>query len=241
MLVGWNGVAAAEWAAAAAKLAGGDPLLAARADLMSEEARAVKGELAPARESLATMVERCRRNGQLPLAARALAACARCDLHLRHFADAREGFEQALRLDRAMGSWADLASDLAGLGQGFLWDGRPQEARRPLEQALRCAQDQADSLVAAEASVHLGVCVALTSDPAEGLQLTLSGARLAAQVGAREAQLAADLHLLRIARIRSDAKAIAAMLGRCLDERRELRTPLLLGVLEELDPSGSPT
>lgn len=226
---------AKEWVGRAEALAGKDPTLGVKVALGKEQVRAAAGELEPARDALLGLFDKLKRQGRGPLAARARSAAARCEMHLRDFGKAKAGFEEALQLDRASGSWVDLAGDLLNLGQVLLWDGQAQEARAPLEQALRYAQDQADSLAAAEATVHLGASVALSAEPAEGMALVYAGAKLAAQVGAREAQLCANLHLLRLALMRQDGKSASGMLARCRDDRKDHATPLLRSVMDELD------
>ncbi|HEY3448968.1 MAG TPA: adenylate/guanylate cyclase domain-containing protein [Myxococcales bacterium] len=227
--------AAKDWVGCAEQLAVPDALLQARIGLIREEVRASSGEFEAARDALYQIHETSRRQGRGPLAARARASAARCELHLRRFGKARLGFEEALQLDRGMGRWVDLAGDLLDLGQTLVWDGRAQDARAHLEQALRYAQDEADSLTAAEATVHLGAAVALTSDPGEGMALVYAGAKLCGQVGAREGQLAANLHLLRISLMRRDAKSAAGLLVRCREDQKDYRSPLFKAVLEELE------
>ncbi len=232
---GGHVLAAKEWVARAEDLAVKDPLLQGRTALLREEVRASGGDYEGARDALGRIYEASRRQGRGPLAARARAAAARCDLHLRQLGRARQGFEGALQLDRGMGRWVDLAGDLLDLGQTLVWDERAQEARPHLEQALRYAQDEADSFTAAEATVHLGAAIALTSDLSEGMALVFAGARLCAQVGARQTQWAANLHLLRIALLRRDAKNSAGLLARCREDRKEHRSPLYRSVFEELE------
>ncbi|MGC4114455.1 MAG: adenylate/guanylate cyclase domain-containing protein [Myxococcales bacterium] len=233
--VGGHLKAASDWVACAERLGVTDALVQGRIALQREEIRSAEGDYEGARAALYQLHDASRRLGRGPLAARARAAAARCELHLRLFGKARLGFEEALQLDRGLGQWVDLAGDLLNLGQTLVFDGQAQQARPHLEQALRYAQDEADSVTAAEATVHLGAAIALTSDLSEGMALVYAGAKLSGQVGARQTQLAANLYLLRFALMRRDARSAALLLVRCREDRKDYRSPLLEGVLAELE------
>jgi hypothetical protein len=214
------------WLAEAEKLGGNDLYRQLRIGLQRENLRLDPGELAPSREEYLRICEASRKHGHLDLAARAANCAAHCDLHLRNFEAARIGFEDALKLDRALGNWVELANELVNLGQAQLWDGMAGAARRSLEQALHYAQDQADSLTVAEATVHLGAAVALDEDVAEGMAQCAEGERLAAQVGLREAEVAAHLHLLHLALVRQDHEGVRFYLERCREDEDDHRSPL---------------
>jgi class 3 adenylate cyclase/tetratricopeptide (TPR) repeat protein len=219
--------AAIVWLARAAELADGDPRLLAEVELHRTNLEDAPAALEPSRATYRRIQAGASERGQLQLAARAANCAAHCDLHLRQFADARLGFQQAIALNRATGNWLDVATNLSNLGQALLWDGQAAAAVAPLEEALRHAQESEDQLAVAEVMVHLGAAIGLTSDPIEGLALcTLGGAR-AAEAGLREAELAHLLLLAELALRAGEPTRIDAAIARCDQVADEFATPLL--------------
>lgn len=153
--------------------------------------------------------------GDLVTSAAARSDLARCALADRRFAEAERGFQQAIELDRALGHEAREAFNLCHLGQTLLWAGRIADAVEPLESSLLIARELGSSTIECEALVHLGLTVALTRDPEEGKVLCEEGYRGAVRTDQREVEIAADLHLLRIALLREDADGVAAALRSC--------------------------
>lgn len=228
--------AALTWLERARQLAGDDPQLLAEVELHRTNLEDAPEALVPSRATYRRIQAGASARGQLQLAARAANCAAHCDLHLRDFAAARAGFQQAIQLNRAAGNWLDVATNLSNLGQAWLWDDQPAAAVAPLEEALRHAQDAEDELAVAEVMVHLGAAIAMTSDPIEGTALCRDGGARAAATGLREAELAHLLLLAELARRSGDADAFAAAWQACLAAEPEFATPLLRGAFDALRP-----
>ncbi|MEO1175274.1 MAG: tetratricopeptide repeat protein, partial [Myxococcota bacterium] len=162
------------------------------------------------------------------------------DLQMANFESARRGFEDAMVLDRAVGQWLKLARDLLGLGQAHLFSGDYETALGPLERSLAMARDLGDQLTVAAANIHLGLCLAMVRDPLEGLDMVEDGYRQAVRAGLREAEIGADLHLLRIALVQHDDEMASAALRRCKMHRARSRTPLFDRIFGELETRAGP-
>lgn len=221
------------WLGQAAELAQEDEYLKARVEHFQATPWNPE-ELPGALEAYSRLRSRARERGRYQLCARAANSGAHCALHLRRFEEAREGFEESMRLCRALRAWADLANGLSNLGQAYLWDGQPDRARPVLEEALRTAQEAGEQLVVAEATVHLGASLALTADPTAGSSLCEEGAELARRAGLKEAVLAAHLHLYRLALERQDSTQAKRWGERCREDAPEYKTPLLCEAYRQL-------
>ncbi len=221
------------WLDEAERLSDGTFYRQTRLALQRQNLRLEPEELGKSRAEYLRLRDASRKHGHFDLAARAANSAAHCALHLCEFEEAEVGFEEALKLDRALGNWMELANELVNLGQAQLWAGHPNPARLTLEKALRYAQEQADSLTVAEATVHLGAAVGLSDDLAEGTAICNSGAQLAVQVGLREAEVAAHLHQLHLALVRKDLEGVRSCLERCRDDSADHRTPLFQHAIAE--------
>ncbi|MDB4993444.1 MAG: adenylate/guanylate cyclase family protein, partial [Myxococcaceae bacterium] len=223
-----------EWLDRATEAVGRDPTRSGRIELLDIALHDKPEELEASRKRAMKVHDDARNRGQLHLAALAAHRAATCDLHARKFERARESFEWALQLERALGDWSRFARELTGLGQAFLWEGHPAEAREPLERALRYANENDDQLGIAEATVHLGGAIGLTRDHAEGRLLCERGAALAKRLHLREAEVAANVHLLEIALTTNDPAQMKLYAARCRGDRLDHRTPLFHPKVEKM-------
>ncbi|MEO8874687.1 MAG: hypothetical protein ABI461_03790 [Polyangiaceae bacterium] len=216
----------AEWLDRCAELTFIDPVKQGIIDVLRAGLASETNELEPAREACAKIRDDARARGHLSLAALAASRAAWCDLELRYFDTAREGFEAARLLTRSLGSWEKYARETTRIGETLLWQGRAQQAVPILEEALRLSRDADDPIAIAEAMVHLGAGIALSRDPIEGLALCERGVELARNVAASEALAASTLHLLRIALVRDDREKTKLLAAQCRKETASHRTPL---------------
>jgi adenylate cyclase len=223
-----------EWIDRATEAVGRDPTRSGRIELLDIALHDKPEELEASHKRAMKVHDDARKRGHLQLAALAAHRAATCDLHARKFERARESFEWALQLERALGDWSQFARELTGLGQAFLWEGRAAEAREPLERALRYAKEAEDQLGIAEATVHLGGAIGLTRDHAEGRVLCEQGAALASRLHLREAEVAAHVHLLEIALATNDSVHLPLYAARCRGDRLDHRTPLFRPKVEEM-------
>ncbi len=203
-----------------------DPVKKGTIDVMQAGLASETDELEPARHVCARVRDDARSRGHIGLAALAASRAAWCDLELRYFDTAREGFESARLLTRSLGSWEKYARETTRIGETLLWQGRAQEAVSVLEEALRLSRDADDPIAIAEATVHLGAAIALSRDPVEGSALCDQGVLLAKKVAASEALAASTLHRLRIALVREDLPQTKILSEQCRAEAALHRTPL---------------
>lgn len=218
--------AASEWLQRCSELTFIDPVKKGTIDVMLAGLASETDELEPARHVCAKVRDDARSRGHIGLAALAASRAAWCDLELRYFDTAREGFEAARLLTRSLGSWEKYARETTRIGETLLWQGRSQEAAPILEEALRLARDADDPIAIAEATVHLGAAIALSRDPVEGSALCEQGVELAKKVAASESLSASTLHRLRIALIRQDLEQTKILADQCRAESGLHRTPL---------------
>ncbi|MEO8796551.1 MAG: hypothetical protein ABI551_01580, partial [Polyangiaceae bacterium] len=219
-------VEASAWLDKATELTFVDPVKKGTIDVLRAALASETDELEPARDKCARIRDEARARGHLSLAGLAASRAAWCDLQLRYFATAREGFEAARLLSRSLGSWETYARETTRIGESFLWQGRAEAAVPVLEEALRLARDADDPIAVAEAMVHLGAAIALSRDPAEGVSLCERGVALAREVAMSEALAASTLHLLRIALVCGDLARAKVLAERCRTEAPAHRTPL---------------
>lgn len=218
---------ASMWLDRAADLTFVDPVRSGTIELLRASVRTRPEELAASRAACAKVHEQARTHRFHHLAAAAAFHTARLDLAARRFADARAGFGEALRIERALGHWAELARALTGLGETFVWEGRPSEAREHLEDALRFAREADDRVAIAEATVHLGGAIGLSSDPAEGATLVTQGEQLAEGLGLADLLAAAALHRLAITLLAGDGRAARELVSRAKTHVADWSMPLL--------------
>lgn len=231
---------AREWLSSATALAGDDEYRRVRISLGAAFLLMSEGDLEEARALFEAARRAARSRDHLLIAASATSQLAHVDLLDARFAEARSGYEESIVLHRAVGRWAKVAKDLVGLGQTFVWVGRFDEAIEPLERALSIARDLGDELSAAAAFVHLGVSLAMTRDPLDGLRMVEDGYRRAVRGGVREAEIAADLHLLQIALAQRDERAVDSAMKRCLLHRSRARSRLFARVFADLQAKAVP-
>jgi tetratricopeptide (TPR) repeat protein len=217
---------AAEWLDRCAELTFIDPVKQGTIDVLRAGLASETSELEPARETCAKVRDDARARGHMALAALAASRAAWCDLELRYFDTAREGFEAARLLTRSLGSWEKYARETTRIGETLLWQGRAQEAVPVLEEALRLSTEADDPIAIAEATVHLGAALALSRDPVEGSTLCDRGVELAKKIHASESLAASTLHRLRIALVREDMESTKMLAAQCRAEAALHRTPL---------------
>ncbi len=225
---------ARRWLDDVAPLTAKDPTRAARATIVAASLASDREALQAARATCQKIHDEARAKGHLHLATQAAHATARAALDLGETEAAREGFDWALQLGRALSQWSFFSRELAGTGQALLWSGRAAEAREPLELALRYAREVDDHLAMAEATVHLGGALLRSSDLSEGAALAASGAALASRLGLSRLELEAHVHLFAAAVLRNDVQGIALERRRCAESRAP-KTPLLAARIEELE------
>lgn len=216
----------AEWLDRCAELTFIDPVKQGTIDVLRAGLASETSELEPAREACARIRDDARARGHLSLAALAASRAAWCDLELRYFDTAREGFEAARLLTRSLGSWEKYARETTRIGETLLWQGRAQEAVPILEEALRLSREADDPIAIAEAMVHLGAGIALSRDPIEGVSICERGVDLAKGVAASESLASSTLHRLRIALVRGDREQTKLLAAQCRQETALHRTPL---------------
>lgn len=231
---------ARQWLKRATELAADDPYRQVRISLGVAYLLMSEGALEEARDLYESARKAARNRDHLLIAATATSRIAHVDLLRADFARARQGFEEAMVLDRAVGHWSKLAKDLLGSGQCHLWPGRYDDAVAPLERAVSMATDLGDQLTAAAGFVHLGLALSMTSDPVGGMKMVEDGYRRAVRGGLREAEIAADLHLLRIALVQRDESSATDAMRRCQIHRQTARSPLFNRVFGELQTQAGP-
>ncbi len=231
---------ARQWLKRATELAVDDPYRQVRISLGLAYLLMSEGQLEEARELYETARKAARNRDHLLIAATATSRIAHVDLLTADFERARRGFEEAMVLDRAVGQWNKLAKDLLGTGQCLLWQGRYDDALGPLERAVSMATDLGDQLTASAGFIHLGLALSMTSDPVGGVKMVEDGYRRAVRGGLREAEIAADLHLLRIALVQRDDRAASYAMKRCEIHRQSARSPLFARVFGELQTQAGP-
>ncbi|MBW2525329.1 MAG: AAA family ATPase [Deltaproteobacteria bacterium] len=223
------------WLDRAGELVGDDPYRRALLDMARANIISQRGELHRATGIYQASLARGRKHGYLDIRAIATNNIAYCAMLERKFAHARLGFDAATRMFHAAGRWSAKANCLANLGQTFLWEGRPDDARPPLEKALGIAIDIGDESVAAEARVHLGAAIALSLDPREGVDVCTEGTEQAARSGDREVEMAGALHLLRLAILQGDPATARVARDRCRALEFPLAMPLFAQTMHELE------
>jgi adenylate cyclase len=225
---------AEHWLDQAKELCRDDVLRAGRIDIARANLVADKGDLDGARAIYARVRDTAQAAQMLHLRVQATANSAYCDMEACDFEAARRGFEEAITMDRALGLWHDEAQDLVNLGQSCLWEGRLDEAQGHLDKGMAIALELGEDAIAAEAQVHLGAVVALTLDPEAGAVMCEEGFKKAVRGGLREVEVAAELHMLRIAVARRDAKGAEVALHRCAVQQPHMRWPLFKKTFETL-------
>lgn len=231
---------ARHWLDRATELAGDDGYRRVRIDLGVAYVLVGEGKLDAARDLYEDARRRARLRDHLLIAAIATSRLAHLDLLAARFDEAERSFEEAMMLDRAVGDWTKLARDLVGKGQSLLWRGRYDDALVPLERALGMARDLGDKLTLAACHVHLGLALAMVRDPLEGIRMVDEGARRAIRAGLRDAEVAADLHMLRIALAQRDDEAAKAAMRRCEVHRTSSQSPLFKKVFGDLQTMAGP-
>ncbi len=225
-----------QWLDKAAALTPNDDYRLARIQLVRANIMIATGNIDRARAIYAQIKGDTRRSEQLRLAAMAATNVAYCDMLNGHFDMAVRGFNEALVMDRALRDWSAEAVDLVNLGQTHLWAGRAEEARPLLARAMGLARDLGEELTVAEAHVHLGAAIALTEDPLEGTRLCREGCERVQKAGLRESELAGELHLMRIAITRKEARAARVAMEHCREHEAQLRSlPLFRRTFAELE------
>jgi len=184
------------------------------------------GDLEGARAILLRVRQRAEEIGYFDALTRAVTNLGYCEMLLGNLPAATESFERALGTNRGSGHVAGEANNLVNLGQTAVWAGQYERGRALLERALALAEDAGDRQVAAEARVHLGAAIALSEDAATGIALCHSGRDESRQTGLAEGELAACLHLLRIAVAQRDRAAVDEHLRACRAIESRFRAPL---------------
>ncbi|OGR13104.1 MAG: hypothetical protein A2341_08495 [Deltaproteobacteria bacterium RIFOXYB12_FULL_58_9] len=211
-----------------------------RLDLVRGSLKIDEAEYAAARAVFTRCQEVAEEHNFLQLAASAITNTAYLDLITCRFSSARKGFERAIVIDRAVGSWADEATDLVNLGQTLLWASSPDAGRFYLERALARARVLDEQLIAAEAQVHLGLALALTEDLAHGQSVCEEGVEFATKAGLQEVVIAGWLHLLRIGVLRGSAAVVDRYLKLLDADRTYMTTPLFQEAFSALEREAAP-
>jgi tetratricopeptide (TPR) repeat protein len=226
---------AEQWLERAQQLVGDDPYRRALLEMAQANIISLRGDLDQATTIYETSLARGREHGYLDIRAIATNNIAYCAMLNTKFARAQLGFQAATDMFHAMGRWGAKANCLANLGQAFLWDGRPDDARPHLEKALGIALDIGDESVAAEARVHLGAAIALSLDPRQGVEVCREGLAHAASAGDGEVEMAGTIHLLNIAIVQDDAAAADAARKRYEELGPRATLPLYVRAMKELE------
>ncbi len=227
---------ALRWFDRATELAGDDSTRLLKLDLLRANIKTDRGDIDGARAMYVDIAVKAKAARALPAESIAVGNLAYSDLLDGKFEPAIIGFERVLRMDRALGDWPGQALDLVNLGQAYLWAGNPMAAKSHLERSLNLSKDLGELLTLGEAKIHLGAVIALTEDLTAGKAICEEGRMLAKNSALREAEIAADLHLLRIAILEGDIECANATLLRCKQHGEHLTTkPLFRGVLGELE------
>jgi tetratricopeptide (TPR) repeat protein len=226
---------ATRWLAEAIALAGDGRAAKARVEVLRGELLAARGDLEAARELFLPLRELARAERRAPLVGNVAVSLGHVLTKLERFDEARALFEEGMGAFRSAGRVRAEAVATLGFAETFLWQGRVEDARAPLEHGLAVCQSIGDALGTAEGLVHLGAAGAWSQDPAAGAAMCEQGCKRALEAGLREAEVVAELHLLRTALLRHDAAAVATALRRCSVQRRHLTGPLFTRRLTELE------
>jgi class 3 adenylate cyclase/tetratricopeptide (TPR) repeat protein len=210
-----DGLGTRTWLERGRELLNDDAYREAAFQLLEGDLLVSEGRFEPSLTIFNEVREAALKQGRQQLAALAMRSIGTHALLTEDFEKARRCLHYALTLDRRSGRWLEEAEDILLLGQTHLWNRDHQAARPHLERALIIARDIGHELVRACALVHLGAVVALSENPAEGQRMCEEGHQLASQFDLRQVQMAACLHLLRIALAREDQTAARELRALC--------------------------
>ncbi len=227
-------VQARAWLDRANQEAGDDTYRHAQLALMEANLANEAGELDRAAALYREVADAAREHNHRQLFSAATTNLAACALRRGEFAAAKEGFTRAVAIDHALADWLGEAIALVNLGQTFVWAGEYNDAVPLLERALTLGEEVGDGLTCAEARVHLGAAMALSRDPRAGRELCQAGLEAARAAELHEAELAALLHLARIAVQLGEVSTARALLREASGSAEVERRPLFAQVYRAL-------
>ncbi len=193
------------------------------------------GKLDEAMELYRAVRKETRRSDLMELDSAAVTNLAACLMMKGRLEKAEVGFKEALKMQRMLRNRSVETVNLVNLGMVYVWMRRWEQALKALEKARKVALELGETGTIAEVDIFLGAAIAHTSSPREGRVRIEKGRDGVVLAGLREAQVAAELQLLRVALKMGDSDTAAMHLARCSDFEEDLmKFPLFSMELDAL-------